>query len=76
MEYETLSNKNLFKNKWVIIGIILFLILIGYKIFMAQFAAYMQKMQASMPSAVEVTEIKTHEIKNIFLQSTILVYSP
>ena len=74
MDNETLRGKpkitaiikNFMKNKWVIIGIILFLILIGYKIFMAQFAAYMQKMQASMPSSVEVTQIKTHDLKKGF----------
>ena len=46
--------KNVLKNKWVIIGIILFLLFIGYKVFMTQLAIKMAKMQASMPSSVEV----------------------
>ena len=74
MDNETLRNKpkivtilkNIFKNKWVIIGIIIFLLFIGYKAFMTQFAIKMQKMQASMPSSVEVVQIKAHDVKKGF----------
>lgn len=58
--------KNVLKNKWVIIGIILFLLFIGYKVFMTQLAIKMAKMQASMPSSVEVYEIKTQDVKKGF----------
>ena len=58
--------KNVLKNKWVIICLILLLIFIGYKIFMTQLAVKMQKMQASMPSSVEIVEIKTQDVKKGF----------
>ena len=62
MDNETLRKKpkistilkNVVKNKWFIICMIALLIFIGYKIFMKQLTIKMQKMQASMPSAVEV----------------------
>ena len=58
--------KGVLKNKWVIFCIILLLIFIGYKIFISQLAVKMQKMQASMPSSVEVAEIKTQDVKKGF----------
>ena len=54
------------KSKWFIITTIIVVLFIIYKVAMAQFIAIMQKKQAMAPSLVEITEIKTQDVKKSF----------